>query len=69
MILLTKLQGERFVINADEILRVTRVPDTLLELRDGKKIYVKEAPGDIIHRVVQFRKDCSSFPAVTSGAH
>ena len=67
MILLTKLQGERFVLNADEILRVTRVPDTLLELRDGRKIYVREAPGEIIKRVTEFRRDCAPFPTLTEG--
>ena len=65
VILLTKLQGERFVINSNEILRITRVPDTLVELRDGKTIYVREAPGEIIKRVVEFRRDCYPLPTLT----
>ena len=62
VILLTKLQGERFVINSNEILRITRVPDTLIELRDGKTIYVREAPGEIIKRVTEFHRGCFVGP-------
>ena len=60
MILLTKIQGDRVVVNANEILRITRVPDTLVELRDGKNIYVRESPGEIIHRTTSFHRACNT---------
>ena len=59
MILLTTLQGERFVLNCDEILRVLRVPDTVIELKNTKRLYVSEAPGEVITRVVAWRQSCN----------
>ncbi len=59
MILLTTLQGERFVLNCDEILRVLRVPDTVVELKSGKRFYVSEAPGEVIIRVGLWRRACN----------
>ncbi len=59
MILLTTLQGERFVLNCDEILRVVRVPDTVVELKSGKRLYVSERPGEVINRVAGWRRSCN----------
>ena len=59
MILLTTLQGERFVLNCDEIFRVLRVPDTVVELKGGKRLYVSEAPGEVITRITNWRRACN----------
>ena len=59
MILLTTLQGERFMLNCDEILRVVRVPDTVVELKSGKRLYVSEAPGEVVNRVAGWRRSCN----------
>ncbi len=55
MILLTRLNGLPFAINADLIERVEITPDTVLSLVDGKKYVVGETAQEVIDRVVAFR--------------
>ncbi len=43
MIMLTRLSGSAFVLNADLIERLDATPDTVVTLVDGKKYVVAEA--------------------------
>ena len=43
MIELTKMNGVRFTLNADLIETVEEVPDTVITMTTGKKIFVKES--------------------------
>lgn len=55
MILLTRLNGSQFGINADLIERVETTGDTVISLIDGTKYVVEESPADIVDRIIDFR--------------
>lgn len=58
MIKLTKLDGEKVLINADEIELVEFNFDSTIRFRSGSKILVKEKPEEIKQLVVNFKKEC-----------
>ena len=55
MIIVSRLNGERFGVNAEHIERVEETPDTVLTLVDGKKYLIREPLDEIIERVVAYR--------------
>jgi flagellar protein FlbD len=55
MILLTRLNGVPFAINADLIERVETTPDTVVTMVDGRKHVVSETTAQVIDRIVEFR--------------
>jgi len=55
MILVTRLNGSHFALNADLIERVEGNPDTVLTMVDGTKYVVAESVAEVIDRVVAFR--------------
>lgn len=57
MIELTRLNGEKLVINADLIEMVEGMPDTIISLTTGRKIIVKESRQEVKNLVKSYRKD------------
>ena len=55
MIILTRLNGERFALNPDLLERVDSTPDTVLTLLGGTKYVVGESMDVVIDRVREFR--------------
>jgi flagellar protein FlbD len=55
MIKLTRLSHEEFVLNSDLIEYVEAMPDTVITLTTGQKLRVRETPGEVIEKVVEFR--------------
>jgi len=55
MIIVSRLNGERFGLNAEHIERIEETPDTVLTLVDGRKYLVRESLEDVIERVVSYR--------------
>lgn len=55
MISVTRLDGSEFIINADLIETIEATPDTVITFAHDKKVVVREAPQEIIERVVLFR--------------
>ncbi|WP_082624021.1 flagellar FlbD family protein [Nocardioides sp. Soil805] len=55
MILLTRLSGTVFVLNADLIERLDCTPDTVVTLVDGKKYVVAEGMTDVVEQVRAWR--------------
>ena len=55
MILLTRLNGVPFAVNADLIERVEHTPDTVVTMVDGRKHVVGESTDQVIERIVNFR--------------
>jgi flagellar protein FlbD len=55
MIILTRLNGERFAVNCDLVERVDAHPDTVLTLVDGTKYIVAESLAEVVERVRDFR--------------
>jgi flagellar protein FlbD len=55
MIIVSRLNGERFGINAEHIERIEETPDTVLTLVEGRKYIVRESLEDVIEKVVAYR--------------
>jgi flagellar protein FlbD len=55
MILLTRLSGTAFVLNADLIERLDCTPDTVVTLVDGKKYVVAEGMTEVVAQVRAWR--------------
>ena len=55
MILLRRLNGTEFGINADLIERLEITPDTVVTLVDGTKYVVADTADEVIERIVAFR--------------
>lgn len=57
MIEVTKLNGQKILINQDLLEIVEETPDSVLTLTTGKKIIVKESRQEIKNLVKSYRKD------------
>lgn len=56
MIEVTKLNDEKFVLNAELIKTVEETPDTVITITTGNKYIVKESVEDVIQKVVTYKK-------------
>jgi flagellar protein FlbD len=61
MIELTRLNNEKVVVNADLIEFVDQTPDTIISTTSGKKVMVRESVGEVIRRVIAYRRRCMLF--------
>ncbi len=57
MIEVTKLSGQKILLNPDLLEIVEETPDTVVTLTTGKKIIVKESRQEIKNLVKSYRKD------------
>lgn len=57
MIELTKLNGQKILVNCDLIELVEETPDTVVSFTTGRKIIVKESRQDVKNLVKSYRKD------------
>lgn len=57
MIEITKLNGDKMMINANLIEIVEETPDTVITLTTGRKIIVKESRQDVKNLVQSYRKN------------
>lgn len=62
MIVVTKLNGEPLVLNAELIELVERTPDTVVTLTTGRKLLVRESVEEIVRRVLEYKKLISCRP-------
>lgn len=56
MINLSRLNGEKVMINIDLIELVEETPDTIITLITGKKILVRESSRHIQEEIIRIRK-------------
>jgi len=56
MIQLTRLNNSTLTINSDLIKFVEQSPDTVITLLNGEKVLVQEPVGEILKRVIEFRR-------------
>ncbi|MCX7879984.1 MAG: flagellar FlbD family protein [Ignavibacteria bacterium] len=59
MILVTKLDGQRIVINAEEIETVEIGIQSVISLRTGKKFIVQEDYKTIVELVLEYKRKCN----------
>lgn len=57
LIEVTKLNGQKILINCSLIEIVEETPDTVVTLTTGRKIIVKESRQEIKNLVILYRKD------------
>ena len=68
MIYVTRLDHNTMVVNADLIATVESTPDTMLTLSNGHQFLVRETVGDVVARVVEYRRQINGVLKVVSTA-
>jgi flagellar protein FlbD len=56
MIALTRLNGARFVVNAEMIRTIEQKPDTTLVLANGETLIVKESMDEVVTKAVEYAR-------------
>lgn len=56
MIEVTKLNGDRIVVNADHLELVEAHPDTTLVLENERRIVVRDSVKEIVAKVVEYQR-------------
>lgn len=56
MIQLTRLNGQRFVMNAEKIRLVETTPDTLVCCEGGEKVMVRETLQEVMRRAIEYAR-------------
>ncbi len=56
MILLTRLNGQQFVINAEKIRYIESTPDTIVCCDTGDKVMVKETLQEVTRRAIDYAR-------------
>ena len=56
MIAVTRLNGKRFVINAEQIRFIESTPDTMVTLVTGDRVMVKEDLADVVVRAIEYQR-------------
>jgi flagellar protein FlbD len=54
MIMVTRLNGQRFVLNAELIKIVEATPDTTIRLTNGESYIVLESTEEVVDRAVEY---------------
>jgi flagellar protein FlbD len=61
MIVLTRLNGARFVVNAEMIRTVEQRPDTTLVLANGETLIVKEPMDEVVAKAIEYGRMIRMF--------
>ena len=61
MIAVTRLNGKRFVINAEQIRYIESTPDTLVTLMSGDKVMVQETLEKVVQLAVEYHRRIRAF--------
>ncbi len=61
MIILTKIDDNQIMVNAEEIETVETAHDTIITLRSGRKIIVKENSATIKEKTIEYKKSISGI--------
>ncbi|PCJ61887.1 MAG: flagellar protein FlbD [Planctomycetota bacterium] len=56
MINLTKLNKKEFILNGELIKFIENVPDTLITLINGEKVFVLETSEEVILKVIEYNR-------------
>jgi len=64
MIMVTRLNGEQLMVNADMIEFIEVTPDTVISTISGKKIIVTESLETVKSRIVEYKQELFNSPNV-----
>ena len=67
MIMLTRLDGAKVVVNEDLIIFADCTPDTVLTLSGGQRLMVKESLEQVVDRSAAYRRK-STLTVIPQGA-
>ncbi len=67
MITLTRIDGSKITVNADEIETVESSYDSTITLKSGKKIIVREDADLIVEKVISYRRKIAGTEKDTPG--
>ena len=56
MIKVTRLNGVGYYLNCEHIETIESTPNTVITLRDGKKLLVSESSEEIIEKIIEYKK-------------
>ena len=56
MIWITRFDGERLLLNDDQVLYIEETHDTLLVLATGERLRVLESPDELVDRIAHWRR-------------
>lgn len=56
MIVLTRLNGQQFVLNADLIRTIEQTPDTTISLTTGERMVVRETLGEVVGLALDYAR-------------
>ncbi|MBL8093005.1 MAG: flagellar FlbD family protein [Anaerolineales bacterium] len=62
MIAVTRLNGSRLYVNAEQIEFIESTPDTVLTLLNGTKLLIKEKPDEVVEAVLAFKRSAYGAP-------
>jgi flagellar protein FlbD len=60
MILVTRLNGTQFFVNAELIQYVEPTPDTVITLMNNNKLIVKDKPQEIVEKIIEYQQKIRS---------
>ncbi|TGN20469.1 flagellar FlbD family protein [Leptospira idonii] len=66
MVILHRLKGAEFVLNADHIESVEANPDTVITLINDKKYIVQESVTEVVDKVFVYKARIHSLPKTNS---
>jgi flagellar protein FlbD len=61
MIILTRLNGGRFVVNAEMIRTSEEKPDTIIVLSNGETLMVKEPMEEVVAKAIEYGRMIRTF--------
>ncbi|HBL6411632.1 TPA: flagellar FlbD family protein [Clostridioides difficile] len=56
MIRVTDLNGRKYILNSDLIVRIDSVPESRILLTTGEKNLVKESVDEILDKVIKYKR-------------
>ena len=62
MFRVTRLDGTGVLVNVDQITWIEFNPDTVISLANGEKLLVRDAPDDIVARVLDYKRSVNAPP-------
>ncbi|MFQ6048242.1 MAG: flagellar FlbD family protein [Phycisphaerae bacterium] len=61
MIVLTRLNDRKLVVNAELIKTVEETPDTMITLLNGDRLLVKESLQEVARRAIEYARSVRAF--------
>ena len=66
MIRVTHLGGKPFVVNVELIKYVEETPDTVITMRDGDRIVVREGAQEVVARAIDYGRSVRGLAGASS---